>query len=319
MEKQCIDLSPVYKSFTINGETTNVKVSISITDYDARGNKIHFMDSNGKEELCEYDERGNLIHEFVSGNKEAWYKYDSDDRMIISEIDWLKGPISYRYDVSVYEYGTEGNEIYDIFEDKEVIDDIETSVEIRSINTRFGKTCNFTLHKYDTKGNEIYVKDLNGYQKRCEYDENGKIIHTEYPLDGEIWYDYDAKGNNIHCKAPGFWIDEYWYEYDANGNLIHSLNSNGNEEWREYDANGNLIHLVEKNGNEIWYEYDSMGNRTHLKYLSGDEEWYEYDAKGKVIHYKDSDGMEKWYEYDYYPDGTISKMTEYARIQPDTY
>ena len=62
-----------------------------------------------------------------------------------------------------------------------------------------------------------------------------------------------------------------------------------------------------------------MDNRTHLKYLSGDEEWYEYDAKGKVIHYKDSDGMEKWYEYDYYPDGTISKMTEYARIQSDTY
>ena len=172
MEKQCIDLSPVYKSFTINGETINVK-NVSVSDYDARGN---------------------LIHEFVSGNKEAWYKYDSDDRMIISEIDWLKGPISYRYDVSVYEYGTEGNEIYDIFEDKEVIDDIETSVEIRFINTRFGKTCNFTLHKYDTKGNEIYVKDQNGYQKRCEYDENGKIIHTEYPLDGEIWYEYDAKG-----------------------------------------------------------------------------------------------------------------------------
>ena len=145
MEKQCIDLSPVYKSFTINGETINVKVSISITDYDARGN---------------------LIHEFVSGIKEAWYKYDSDDRMIISEIDRLKGPISYRCVVSVYEYGPVGIDIYDISEDKEVFYDIETSEEIRFINTRFGKTDIFTLHKYDTNGNEIYVKDQNGYQKR---------------------------------------------------------------------------------------------------------------------------------------------------------
>ena len=296
MEKQCIDLSPVYKSFTINGETINVK-SVSVSDYDARGN---------------------LIHEFVSGNKDAWYKYDSDDRMIMSEIDWIDGLISNRYDVSVYEYGTESNVIYeDIIEVNHVIDDLEFNIEYRFINTRFGKTCHFTLHKYDTKGNEIYVKGPHGYQKHCEYDENGKIIHTVYPLDGEIWYEYDAKGNLIHVKDTDAWIDEYWYEYDANGNLIHSLDSDEGEEWREYDANGNLIHSVVKYGNEIWYEYDSMGNRTHLKCLSGREEWYEYDVKGKVIHYKDSDGIEKWYEYNYYPDGTISKMTEYTRIQSD--
>ena len=33
------------------------------------------------------------------------------------------------------------------------------------------------VYKYDEKGNEIYIKDSDGYERWYEYNSNGKVIH----------------------------------------------------------------------------------------------------------------------------------------------
>lgn len=45
-----LQASPVYKSFTVNGETVNGWVNALITEYDAKGNEIYSIDSDGNEE-----------------------------------------------------------------------------------------------------------------------------------------------------------------------------------------------------------------------------------------------------------------------------
>ena len=58
-------------------------------------------------------------------------------------------------------------------------------------------------------------------------------------------------------KFDVYWkSNKEWYEYDAKGNEIHYKNSDGYEIWNEYDAEGNKIHYKNSDGNEEWYEYE---------------------------------------------------------------
>jgi|694.fasta_scaffold36856_13 YD repeat-containing protein len=95
---------------------------------------------------------------------------------------------------------------------------------------------NYPLVTKDSKGNEIHIKDSDGYEYWNEYDENSNRIHYK-----------DSDGS------------ESWYEYDENNNLIHYKNSDGFEFWKEYDENNNLIHRKDSFGSEAWF--DSKGNR----------------------------------------------------------
>ena len=89
MKKHCIALlslllmavcsltaSPVYKSFTVNGETVNRWVNVLITEYDTKGNKIHYKKSDGYESWDEYDTDGHKIHYKNSDGNEEWYEYE---------------------------------------------------------------------------------------------------------------------------------------------------------------------------------------------------------------------------------------------------
>ena len=88
-------------------------------------------------------------------------------------------------------------------------------------------------------------------------------------------FDYDSKGNLIHCKtSDGV---EWWSDYDSKGNWIHWKWSNGFEYWFDYDSKRNKIHYKNSsNGFESWSDYDSKGNEIHVKYSNGDESWYKW-------------------------------------------
>ncbi|MBQ3824906.1 MAG: hypothetical protein II811_02085, partial [Spirochaetaceae bacterium] len=80
-----------------------------------------------------------------------------------------------------------------------------------------------SMAEYDSKGNEIYFKNSNGFERWSEYDSKGNKIHYKNSNGVEEWYEYDSKGNEIHFKNSDG--DEWWYEYDSKGNEIHSKNS----------------------------------------------------------------------------------------------
>ena len=71
--------SPIYKSFTVNGETVSRWVNVSsFTEYDSNGNELHSKDHWG-EVLYEYDTNGNLIKKVQrdsNGNRNRVYAPD---------------------------------------------------------------------------------------------------------------------------------------------------------------------------------------------------------------------------------------------------
>jgi len=125
--------------------------------------------------------------------------------------------------------------------------------------------CLFGYHNYtipDKDNPEILICDV------CK-----RFGYRKYSNRYEIWYEYDEKGNMIHCKySDGY---EEWYKYDEKRNKIYCKTSGGHERWYEYDEKGNMIHFKNSSGREEWYRYDEKGNRIHCKYSDGFEEWYD--------------------------------------------
>ena len=99
--------SPIYKSFTINGETVSrwvVEKSVTEYDtigkkiyhknliseiwneYDSDGNLIHIKDSSGREDWYEYDANGNEIHSKDSYGNERWHEYDAGGNLIHKKV-----------------------------------------------------------------------------------------------------------------------------------------------------------------------------------------------------------------------------------------
>ena len=69
--------SPIYKSFTVNGETVSRWViESSVDEYDEQGNIIHFKTFYDYESWYEYDAEGNMIHYKDSDGDEKWYEYE---------------------------------------------------------------------------------------------------------------------------------------------------------------------------------------------------------------------------------------------------
>ena len=118
----------VYKEVSVNGETISKWLTVSeISEYDNKGNKIHYKTSYGTEdwfeyeydshsnkiqykettgykEQWEYDIKGNNIHYKASTGYEKWMKYDSKGNMIYSK--------NSNNDEWWNEYDTKGNMIH---------------------------------------------------------------------------------------------------------------------------------------------------------------------------------------------------------------
>jgi hypothetical protein len=87
------------------------------------------------------------------------------------------------------------------------------------------KITDFPFEIKDSKNNEIYRENSDGFWWKQEFDSNNNLIYCE--------------------DSDGFWVKR---EFDKNNNEIYYEDSNGYWSKKEYD----------KNNNEIYYE-DSSG------------------------------------------------------------
>jgi len=83
----------------------------------------------------------------------------------------------------------------------------------------------FPFEIKDSKNNQIYWEDSDGYWAKREYDSNGEVIYWENSDGFCEKREYDSKGKQIYLEnSSGFWTK---YEYDSDGNLIYFEDSNG--------------------------------------------------------------------------------------------
>lgn len=138
-----------------------------------------------------------------------------------------------------------------------------------------------TKYEYDSKGRKIkIIKDFGG------------------PLENEILYAYDDKGNLLSQTDPlGNTTN---YEYDINGNKIKETDPLGNVTTYTYDNRDNMLTKTDSNGNINTYEYDLMDRLISSKDPLGNTITYTYDANGNKISQTDPKGNKTNYEYDQY-------------------
>jgi len=83
----------------------------------------------------------------------------------------------------------------------------------------------YPIELKDSKGNEIYFEDSDGYWNKREYDSNSNVTYFEDSDGFWIKREFDSKGNEIYFETSnGYWIKR---EFDSKGNEIYFETSKG--------------------------------------------------------------------------------------------
>jgi len=105
------------------------------------------------------------------------------------------------------------------------------------------------------KNEELSENNVNSYtvyrgngsedERRNEYNESGKLIHSICSDDYETWWIYDEAGKINYSVSSDGW--EEYFGYDSLENRTYYKNSNGYEFWYEhiYDKNGTQVEVRE--------------------------------------------------------------------------
>ncbi len=266
-------------------------------EYDLKGNKIHYKDTDGNEEWWSYNSM-NLVTQYKNNkgyselsayNKNGLLTYkktvneNNEEIEQKYEYDMKSNMIHYQEYPSMIEY-------YCIYDEKGRLIEKEN---------RYGTNIYKLIEEFDDKGNLIHYKDEVN-EEWYEYNSENKIILYKNS-DEEIHY--DNKGDLIYKKEYskggliGTWYQEYWYE---NGKQIHWKNTLGTEIWTDYSNNGKSAHSKRNDGYEFWETFDENGNP--LSYKTSDGVVY--------IHKYDSNGNKIYDEYNFGPTQSIYKYDE---------
>jgi hypothetical protein len=83
----------------------------------------------------------------------------------------------------------------------------------------------FPFEIKDSKGNQIYFENSDGYWSKREWDSKGNTIYFENSDGYWVKREYNSEGKEIYFEdSYGYWVK---YEYDSKGNRIYSEDSNG--------------------------------------------------------------------------------------------
>ena len=122
-----------------------------------------------------------------------------------------------------------------------------------------------TIHKYDSKGNEVEISN---------YDSDGNLTNSDDGVSRTI-YKYDSNGNLVEDSwydSEGLVDSKTIYKYDSNGNMVEQseYNSEGSVTKKDISIYNNKNRLVE----EIKYEYEF--NFGELREIPKRKTTYEY-------------------------------------------
>ncbi|MCM1524507.1 MAG: polymorphic toxin-type HINT domain-containing protein [Ruminococcus sp.] len=287
--------------------------------YDAAGNLIKIVDSEGSVTTTEYNSLGKVSSAVDEKGRRTSYEYDDFGNM--TKISYPDGT------TESFTYDREGNNL--------------------TATDRMGRTVSMT---YDKVGNLTAKTYPNGAKVTYAYDKNYNLISETSASGGVTAYEYDRIGRNtaitdaLGNRTEFFYNAKsqlesmtdpmgrtYTYSYDDNGNRIKTTYPDGTSMSTEYDSRGritkqtdqhgyntrytldggdNLIGVTNAQGVTTSYTYDEVGNMTSVTDGNGNVTKYSYDEFGRVVKTTNALGNCAYTTYD--ESGNVLTTTDYA-------
>jgi hypothetical protein len=226
------------------------------------------------------------------------------------------------YDYLTVKYDSSGNELWKRRYNGPVNeDDLATAIDVNSLGNVYvtgysigiDSEADFATIKYDTSGNEIWVRRYNGSGNRSDIahamvvDDSGNVYITGSSQGNETRYDYatikyDQLGNELWVRRydrAGLNESSNAIALDYSDN-IYVTGSDGDYATLKYDTDGN----------EIWIEgYNGPGNLSDEAYAIAVDSFANVYVTGGSVYDWWYDGTEDIFYYDYVTIKYIQKET----------
>jgi len=248
--------------------------------YDAVGNLVQVKDAGGRIiSKRYYDEADRLIRQ-EDGLGNAWqYSYDGAGNLIAKTRMWAKrffGDFDNNGNVTVSDLALfaeawlQGMSLTDI---------APATGDGKSNFVDFGKFGQYWLENIE--------QELEEYMISYIYDNENRLIETNYPDSNQVLY-----------------------SYDNNGNLISMTDSTGTSTYM-YDELDRLVSSTDSFGKQVEYGYDIVDNRTSIVYpadfiLSAKTVTYTYDKANRLD--KITDWLSRIWDYNTDGAGRITEL-----------
>ena len=125
-----------------------------------------------------------------------------------------------------------------------------------------------TTYSYNSNSKVTIIASNSEDSTTIEYDDSGRIIEKSNPVQGEIEYTYNVRGDKLTDEKGT-------YSYDLLGRKTGlSYTAGGSDSWT-YDADGKV-----SASNSFAYEYDLLGNPTRWQNDGSDYTTFTYTGTG---------------------------------------
>lgn len=264
------------------------------SEYDASGNRIQAIDSQGNITKYSYDQNGNITGVIDPLGNTTDISYDrrglATSRKLTSK-DGVTLETKYTYD-------RDGRKT------------AETNGEGKS-----------KLWIYNSSNQIIQTVDEAGNKTDYTYDTFGQILTSTDSLGAKTIYTYDILGNVTSLTdANG---NKTSYVYDSFGRLTEETLADGSKTTYEYNQIGNLVKKTDPNGTVVNNTYDSLGRLTKRSIVKGQgvlgvsEESYTYNPLGNLTAATDSLGNTLVFSYDNF--GRLTSETQNGKTAQTGY
>jgi YD repeat-containing protein len=277
------------------GQVATVSNALSqtttITAYNAYGQPLTLVDSNGLTTTLTYDARQRLTSRTVGSETTA---YDYDNAGQLAKVTLPDGSyLSYTYDPAhrlteiadnlgnriSYTLDAMGNRTAE-----QVRDPANALVQGRSrvydsLNRLFrelGAQGQTTEYAYDDQGNVASVKDPLNKVTANQYDALNRLKQVTDPGLGVTQYGYNGLDALTSVSDPRSLVTGY--TVDGLGNLTQQVSPDTGTTMSTHDLAGNLLTQTDAKGQVTTYTYDALNRVTQIVFHDGSKQVYAYDA-----------------------------------------
>jgi len=238
------------------------------TEYDAVGNEVAMIDTQGRRTEKVYDAYGRVTAIHYPDATVERKAYDAEGNLV-RETDRLGRVSTYTYDALNRQVG---------------------------ITNPDGST---SQTEYDAAGRVVAEINERGERTEYEYDAAGRRTAVIDALGNRHTFEYDADGNRIREIDANGHVTEY--EYNDLGQKVLTRFDDGHTLIDEVDVMGRRTAQVDQAGTRTEYGYDGLGRLTEVRqFLDGETltTSYTYDSQGNKLTQTDAEGRTTLWTYD---------------------